>query len=663
MASIENQNRFSLPVETFITTLLAESFPALNVAPGSAFYDLFVSSASLIFQQMRDRARVIQRNQSFDNYQTMLPEELDRITANYFVERRPGNKSSGTQRVIFNTLQNVTITPSAVFTTDAGLVFNPITTTIISATTLALNVLSSTSEYYVDVNCVSEDSGDATAVLAGEVTGFSGIAGAIRTTNLYDYFGGTNAESNSHLYERTKSSLTNRDLVKAPAFETVILSNFQTVRSLKVQGFGDEHMDRDVISATLANSRLFEQSFCQKVNLPLGADGEVAWLTDGGTAITAPIGGFVGAIFDLTGKDFNAFSVTLDGEVYETVSAQPNFRVRLLSTDDADYVDNDFTVTRVEEVPVVAGGPDVKIIRLDRPFKDATLINPVTDLAHYPYTLIGSVATNKFHVGGKVDIYVDSIADATKTVIVSVLPPVNSSTTDVSEVPLTETFLDPITSSPLFEDGTGFSSPVIAITKVEQLDPSNDQVVLKELTPETHYVLVRQESRGRFTQSTSDVLIIRGSETLADLGLTIPMFVGQRVRITYTTNPDIPLIQAFVDDPVNKDITKDVMVYAPDTAIFNIDLQYRGTLSSADVTTILSEYVKETRFGAEITVNEIVTALSYFGVTDVVMPVTLRSRLDLGDGTTQFTESTDRISVESNQLFTPDPDLQVTKLG
>jgi len=551
---------------------------------------------------------------------------------------------------------------SARFTDDQGRRFRPLNSVQVSITTQANNVLVDTGEYYVDVPVIAETSGDASAALAGAVTGFSGISGAVRAYNPHDFFQGTAGESNSQLVARVKKSVSNRELVKSTAISALLLETFPSIRDVKVQGYGDPLMTRDTADVVLASHKLFEQSFAQKVNLPLDSDGEVRWTTDTGAEITAPLGGFVGAVYDLTGKDFNALSVTLDGQVYETASVQPGNKLRFLDQSDPDAVANDYKVTRVESVAAAPGGDPVKVLRLDRPLTSTAEVDVSLALDSVPYTVIGRFNTSRFHVGGKVDVYVDSTADLSQSVVVSALPVVNTQTLDVAEIPLTQSFIDS-TGANLFEGGVGFKSPVIAVTRVEQLDPTNDLVVVRELVPDTHYVLVTAASRGRFTTATNDVLVIRGTETDPLSGSELPMFIGQRIRVTYVTNPDVPLIQDFVDAVDQRDLTKDIRILTPSTAIINVDLAYTGELPTSEVKTIVREYIGAKSFGASVSVNELVTVLSYFGVVDVQMPVRLRSRVATGGGSFTFEESEDRLSVGSSSVFVADAALNIVKAG
>lgn len=655
MAAVENPNRFSLPVETAIRQLLLERHPKLNTAPGSAIYDLIITPAAIIQQQMRDRMRVIQRNQSIANFATMLPEEMDRLAANFFVTRRSGSKAAGQQRVYFSTLQNVTIPTSAQFTDETGLTFNPTQNVYVTASSLALNSVAETGEYYVDVPIIAEEVGENYRLKAGQIIRVSGITGASRTINLFDMSGGSYPESNSDLYLRIKQSLASRDTVKTDSIRALILDNFPSIKDVIVQGYGDPLMTRDVASVVMSIDRMFEGSFAQKTNLPLNANGDVVWTDDAGEVIVAPIGGYVGAIYDLTGKDFNNLRISLDGRTYENISIQPGFKIRFLDENDPDS-GKYFLVTKVEEVPVEPGGELIKVARLDQPLTSLTSASAAADGAEY--TVYGYVNTNTFHIGGKVDVYVKSVEDQTKTVVVSSLPATHGDA--ICEVPLTSSFLSE-TGQNYFEQGIGFDTPVITIAKVEELSSDGSDAVIRELIPDVHYRVVRKEMRGRFTRATNDVLRIEGVDVFEEAGITVPTFTGARIRITYITNPDVNLIQSFVNLDINRDLTGDIRVLAPEAVQLNVTMSYKGSRSVEEISAIISRFIQSKGFAPTISANELITVLAYFGVSDVTLPILFTATKDNGDGTYTVTNSEDRIQLDSTQVFKPAATLSITK--
>lgn len=656
---MENPDRFNIPVVDFITTLMKEKFPDLDVSPGGAFYQAFVRPAAALMQPFRDRSNLVKRNQSLANYNVMSTEEMDRRAANFLVDRLSGTRAYGVQRVFFDTLRSVYIDTTAVFSDDADRRWNPVAATSLTATDLASNYVSETAEYYVDVSVVAEADGEEYRAAAGQVNRFANIAGATRTINPNDYFRGDNQESNTELYARIQQSITNKDLTKEDAIASVIEENFNSVRAVKVVGFGDSDMERDVVEAVISIDQVLRYSFCRKVNLPLDENGEVKWEDDDGNPIISPIGGYVGALVDLTGIDFNNIVLSFGPNTSTRVSVQPGYRTVLYAGYSGDPDEGEYSVTRVEEVPIEPNGEDVKVLRLDRAFSDPQMSswNPTTDLDKYSYTILGAAYTTHFHVGGKIDAYIDSTADEEDYVVVNVLPEVASG---FSEIPMVSTNpTNPSTNLPLFENNKTFRLPVLNILKVEQVDFEDDNLVERELLPDVNFVVVRAEKRGRYTQTQDDLLIIKGFESD---GAT-PAFTGRRIKITYTTNPDIPLIQDFVDSTSVKDFTKDILVKPKNTAVLDIELSYEGALTTDQVDEILSEYIRSKGFGATVTTHEIDVLLAVFGVTDVQHPVSLRLRRDLGNGITESEASEDSLTAQETEVFYPASTLSLTKLA
>ena len=650
-------NRFSIPVIEFVTQLMKERFPALSVSRGSPFYQTFILPMAEVLQPFRDRVNVIKRNQSLRNYAVMDEDEMDRAVSNFLVDRTLGSRSYGVQRVFFNEIRAVYIDITATFLDDSDHRWRPSSPISLTEIELAQYVITETGEYYVDVPVVAETDGQEYRAAAGQVNRFSNIPGAVRTTNLFDYFSGSDLETNTNLYTRTRQSISNQDLVKSDAIIAAIKTAFPTVRDVKVIGYGDQQMIRDSVEAVVSIDQVLRFSYCRKVNLPLNEAGEVTWYDDAGHLIIAPVGGYVAAIADLTGIDFNSVLVSSSYDAATRISVQPGFRVQLYEGYSGDPDVGEFLVTRVEEVSVDPGGPLVKIVRLDRPFSDPQIStwNPATDFEKYSYTVLGGVSTKNFHVGGKVDVYVDSTADEEDSVIVGYLP---ETAPGVAEVPVEDTNpTNPETALPLFENGKPFRLPALNILKVEQVDYEDENKVERELIAGVHYVLVRAESRGRYTRAPTDMLIIKGFE---DDGIT-PAFSGRRMKITYTTNQDIPLVQVFVADPARKNVKCDMLVRAKRTAIVDIELTYEGTTAVTDVQAMLEEYIKGKGFGSTVSADDVVTLLRLFGVTKVVQPIQIHLRRDVGDGTTQSEVSEDSVTTQDDEVPYPAATLTVTQ--
>ena len=650
-------NRFAIPVIEFLSTLMREKYPALNVSRGSPFYQAFLRPAATILQPFRDRNNTIKRNQSLVNYQVMTVQEMDRRASNFLVDRLLGSRAYGVQRVYFALPRSVVIDTTAVFLDDNDLRWTPINSVAADEFDLAANVIEETAEYYVDVPVIAEAEGDEYRAEAGQVNRVLNVPGAVRTGNPNDFSAGRGLETNTELFSRITESITNKDLVKDPAIISVIKANFSSVRAVQVVGMGDPKMTRDVINAIISIDQILRFSFCQKVNLPLDENGDVKWLDDNGNPVISPLGGYVGAIVDITGIDFNSISLAAGYDPTVKVSVQPGYRIQLYEGYTGDPDAGEHYVTRVEEVPIAPGGRVTKVCRLDMAFQDSQIStwSPVTDYDKYSYTVFGGVSSRAFHVGGKVDAYIDSLADEEDVVIVNSLPELSPG---VSEVPITST--NPInleTNLPLFEDNNPFRLPTLSILKIEQVDYEDSSKVELELIPSVNWVYVSAEARGRYTQTEDDVVIIKGFE---DDGVT-PAFVGRRIKITYVTNPDVPLIQDFVNSRTERDVTKDILIKPKKTAILDIELEFQGDRTAAQVDEIISEYIRNKGFGGTVTAHEIDTLLGLFGITDVTHPIYLRVRRDKGNGITESSVSEDSVTAESDEVFYPASPLSVRK--
>ena len=563
--------------------------------------------------------------------------------------------------MVFNDVQDVLINTTATFTDSSGNTFRPVSSTSLTTVELAASRLASTNQYFVDIAVSSESVGLDTNAASGTVSTVTGVLGATRTFNLQDFSGGTNIESNSELYARILKSQTNRELVKKDSINSALLETFPTVRSIVVQGYGDDFMDRDTVRVAVDSSTIFPASFCQKVNLPLTEDGEILWTTTDSPTATA-LGGFVGAIVDSTGLDFEDIRVLPDGRNEQRICLQQGQYIRFLGGSDLDTAKNDHLISRVETVPIEAGGTSVKILRLDGPLISTDDITSQPEL--YPYSALGLTNLDDFHVGGKVDVYIDSAGEVTKEVTITSLPAATTGS-DVAEIPMISTLLDSAGNS-LFENNVGFDENVLYIEKIEQIDAASDEVLLV-LTPDTNYSIIRQEERAKFTTATSDLLSIRGTEEILDVvtgestGVSIPRFIGQRIKITYRTNPDLATIQTYLSSADNRDITKDILVKPPVFKQASVILSYSGTATSDEVVTIVKEYIDSLGFGESLVASDLSTVLAHFNVSQLQMPITLQVRTDVGNGRTTFEESEDIITPSAREILRADS-VTATKL-
>lgn len=662
MTLLKSPDRFALPVAEFIRQLMREGFPNFPVGQGSAFGDVFILPASFLVQRFRDEMNVMKRNASAINYQTMLEEEMDRLAANLNVTRRTGVRSFGVVRVFFTELQPVSIPSDAVFFDDQNHRWFPVATVLATIDELGQNMVQDTGEFFVDVSVIAEATGTEYTAEENQVTGSSGIIGVSRVTNINRFSDAKADDTNTDMMVAMKDSVTNNDLVKERAIRKVLTENFNSVRSVQVVGFGHPAMMRDIVSAVVSIQQLLPFSYAQKHNLPLDDAGEVNFFDASGNTVVAPSGGIVGAVTDLTGLDFHALNVTLDGKVNQIVAVQPGFRVRMFPavgvTNDPD--EGDYFVTRVEEVPLEPNGAPVKVMRLDRPFRDPDLstFDLDVDSQKYKYTILGPVGVSNFHVGGKVDAYVDSSADSEEVVIVTALSEVVAGS-GIGEVPIvTEVPTDLVSNLPVFENDMGFLLPFLGTVRVEQIAGDNELAIERELVAGEHFVYISAAARERFTTAENDVLRIMGEDEDGQ-----PLFIGKRLKITYLTNKDIPLMQELVDDEMEKTESTDIEVRSTDKVLTDILLRYAGDVDLGTVKTALNRLILSKEPGDTFTAHEIELTLGLIGVTYVEHPLRLTTSFQTGTGQLSIRSNEDRVTVEDYQTFYPVSDLSVEKIG
>ena len=659
---LRSPDRFALPVAEFLRQLMREGFPAYPVGQGSAFGDIFILPAAFMTQRYRDELNVMKRNASAINYQTMLEEEMDRLAANFLAVRREGVRSFGTVRVFFAQLQPVSISTDSVFFDDQNHRWTPITSVLRTIDEMAQNMVQDTGEYYTDVAVVAEATGPEYRAAENQVNGFSGINGASRVDNPLPFSDAKADDTNTDVMITIKNSVTNNDLVKSRAIQKDLRDNFPSIRSMQIVGYGHAAMSRDVVNAVVSIQEMLPFSYAEKYNLPLNSSGEVSFFDESGNVVVAPVGGIVAAVSDLTGIDYNSMDVTLDGESSQIVSVQPGFRVRMFQADGVpnDPDEGDYFVTRVESVPTEPLGTPIKILRLDRPFKDPDLstFDPVVDAQKYKYTILGPVQVSQFHVGGKIDVYVDSSADSEEVVVVTALTEVVPGS-GIGEVPIvTEVPTDIITNLPTFENDTGFLLPFLGVVKIEQIAADNELAVERTLVAGAHYVYISQESRSKFTTASSSVLRIMGDDEDGE-----PLFIGKRLKITYLTNKDIPLMQSYVDDPLERTESTDIEIISTEKVLTDISLRYRGDIELDTVKLVLEKLILSKATGGTLTASEIEVTLGLIGVEYVEHPMRLTVSYQTGTGQVQITSSEDSVSIEDTQSFYPASDLSVEKIG
>lgn len=663
------EDKFNLPVLEFHLQILRERFPDLDIRKGSALYRAVVLPFSVLFQPYRDRTSILRRNQSLRFYQYMRSSELDKLVANFFIDRLPAATASGTARIYFAQPADLVVPASASFLTADGLQFRPVTTIVVSASELSLN--QEDGLFFADIPTIALTAGEDYAIAAESLFSVTGVANVVKVTNKAKFSGGADQESNVALVSRTKNSLATRTLTSRNAMIATLNEAFPgLIISQEIIGYGDVEMLRDVVSAFASYDELFGTGFCRKFNVAYDPAARLIWTGAGAPPATYELRGAVvdasNSYSTLTGGDpyfWFSLEATRDGE--EIRSALQYGDVLRLNTSDisdpdaGDYIVKDIVFSTPFSTVTPPALPDrneeTHIVILDRPLT-ASLgpgsFDPTpgsVDLTKYKFTIVNGVRTDKFHIGGKADVYLHSTGLAEDEIVIASL----------AVSPIAPNFFDvPISATPsaTYENGKAFLLPVVNIIRVDQVDPSNADVVIRTLELGTDYFFITKDEALRFTPNEDNFL------RFIDTDPAGANFLNARIKVVYETNLDIKTIQEFMDTSTTHDTTKDILVKAAQTVQLDVTLSFSGEATAEEAIAAVESYILGVPQAGEATVNDIVAVLNLFGVNDIQMPVTLVSRVIEVNGTVTQQESQDRLSLLKLQRFVPVDALSVTKV-
>lgn len=237
---------FDTDIEEFLLTRLRQEFPSIPAEKGDAVVDLLIRPLQLLLESFKRELQIIRAGQSINNSDVMRLADAEDLAANFFVTRRTGSRASGIVRLYFSQPTFVSIMVTTEFRTSQGLSFFPNIPQFFRPETVA--VQRSGDQYYIDVTVVAEEEGDEYNIEPNAITSVGGIGGVSRVTNLFEFGGGSVAETGPELLSRTKASLTERSLNTRRGIRARLFSEFTSIRNMEVVGYGDPEMKRDRIT-------------------------------------------------------------------------------------------------------------------------------------------------------------------------------------------------------------------------------------------------------------------------------------------------------------------------------------------------------------------------------------------------------------------------------
>ena len=239
----------------FALTRLQQEFPQLFTREGSALADTLIKPMQVLAEPFRREIRSVKRQLSLAYPENLNKREADDLMFNTFTRRKSGDYARVKVRVYYANPVSVTVGSSNFAYTANGLRFVPSVPQRITAEGMLLN--QDGDLYYIDVSFVSEVPGYRYNIAAGDIIGVTGLTAATRASNLARAKSGLDEETTAEFVVRGERGIGERSIITVPGAVAVLFEEFSELLALKLVGFGDPDMQRDVIKGNSLGDILY----------------------------------------------------------------------------------------------------------------------------------------------------------------------------------------------------------------------------------------------------------------------------------------------------------------------------------------------------------------------------------------------------------------------
>ena len=238
----------AINVKNYIIESIKNQDPEIDVREGSAIHDLLINPLSSILQSYQQEHDAILNRQTLKDIDTLNPDELDAVAANYLVSRNVGNVAQGYVTLFFRTPRSLTLPKGTKFTDETGLLeFETVNTFEITKFQMSRNLSDypnyDTGNIFVQAIAAGADYN----LPAGSITKIKAAAASpLKITNYEAFTLGSNSETNAELFSRLKNSVYNLSLGSSEGLKTTIKEQKSTVVDVEVIGAKHPLMIRDL---------------------------------------------------------------------------------------------------------------------------------------------------------------------------------------------------------------------------------------------------------------------------------------------------------------------------------------------------------------------------------------------------------------------------------
>ena len=235
-----------LDVRRFLIQKILEANPSAEVRSGSGYGTIVIKPMSILLAPFSNELEAFRARLSLADVATLGSEATDDLIENLFIDRRVGNLASGSVRVYFASPQEKTIPIGTGFVSESGNLY--LASETITVTAGAMSINRDGTDYYVDVPIVAADFGTEYNTDENTITSTeTDILGAIRVTNPSEVKDGLSTETDQEFVDRAGNAITVRNLVNRRSVQTVLLNEFNFIKSIQEIGKADPEMLRDLI--------------------------------------------------------------------------------------------------------------------------------------------------------------------------------------------------------------------------------------------------------------------------------------------------------------------------------------------------------------------------------------------------------------------------------
>lgn len=260
-------------VESYITNTIRENHPEIDSTPGSVLYDMMISPLISVLTPFIETINKYELSTDLVNAPYMTDDELDKVGENnYFIKRNAGTKATGT--VSFSVTEilpgsSFKIPVGTIVATSDGLRYRTTVDYSISASEALVYYNNTTFMYELPVAAEAVEIGSDYNVEAGRVvimeTTFD--SKCVGVTNNTAFTGGVEKESNESYVARIKDFYTNNFLGTVSGYENIVKNNFSEVQDIRVVGFRDKFMHRDIGQYEMPDGTMYEGNIGGKVDI------------------------------------------------------------------------------------------------------------------------------------------------------------------------------------------------------------------------------------------------------------------------------------------------------------------------------------------------------------------------------------------------------------